>query len=248
MYHRLWLCIFHLLLVFSLSCQNQHTSEDKAGKEQVLVFSKTEGFRHVSIPDGQALIREIAEEENFSVKFSENSHLFTPENLSQYKVVIFLNTTLNILDESQEAAFQSYIQGGGGFVGIHAATDTEYEWPWYGQLVGAYFKNHPEIQEARIITNDPKHLACRELPEAWVLTEEWYNFRDVQPEVQVLLSLDEGSYEGGTMGEIHPLAWCREFEGGRMFYTALGHLPGTYQNPLFIKHLRGGILYAFGRD
>lgn len=215
--------------------------------EAVLVFSKTEGFRHNSIPDGQQAIMQIGQANDFIVHLTEDAADFQVDTLSKYKAVIFLSTTGDVLNESQQAAFEQYIQSGGGYVGIHSATDTEYDWAWYGQLVGAYFNGHPQIQDATLEVVDQSHIASQDLPAEWMRRDEWYNFRDIQSTINVLIEIDESSYEGGTNGDFHPMAWYQEFDGGRAFYTGGGHTKASFTEELFVKHLEGGILYAMGR-
>ena len=213
----------------------------------VLVFSKTTGFRHDSIPDGIAAIRALAAEHGFAVAETEDAGWFTDAILPQYKVVVFLSTTGDILDAAQKAAFERYIRSGGGFVGIHSASDTEYHWPWYGRLIGAWFASHPQIQHATIRIEDADHPATKGLPASWQRTDEWYNFRtNPRSAVHVLASLDESSYSGGAMGTDHPIAWCQNIDGGRSWYTAMGHTKESYAEPLFRVHLLGGIESAAG--
>ncbi len=211
----------------------------------VLVFSKTAGWRHDSIEAGVRALQSIGERRGWSVMHTEDAAIFTVDDLAQYRVVVFLNTTGDVLDAEQERAFENYIRAGGGFVGIHAAADTEYDWAWYGGLVGAYFESHPPgMQEAVLRIEDPAHPAARLLPVPWMRTDEWYNFRsNPRPNVQVILSLDEASYEGGTMGD-HPAAWAHEYDGGRAFYTALGHDAAHFDEPLMRAHLAGAIEWA----
>jgi len=214
-----------------------------------LLFTKTEGFRHRSIPNGIDAINALAEQHSFQVDASEDSSVFTDENMARYDVVIFLNTTGDILSEDQQAVFERFIAGGGGFVGVHSATDTEYDWPWYGQLVGAYFAGHPAVQEATLRIVDPTHPSTTSLPASWTRTDEWYNFRDGPgPNINVLINLDETTYSGGEMGASHPAAWYHTFEGGRAWYTALGHTEESYSEPLFLEHLLAGIRWAAGLE
>lgn len=214
---------------------------------KVLVFSKTAEYRHESIPHGVAAVQQLGALYNFAVDASEDAAVFTESNLAQYAAVIFLNTTGDVLHASQQAAFEWFIAQGGGFVGIHSAADTEYDWPWYGGLVGAYFASHPDIQQATIQVVDPLHPSTAGLPAQWVRTDEWYNFRpDTMGKIHVVAILDETTYAGGTMGAGHPIAWCQEYAGGRAWYTAGGHTPATYSEPLFRQHLRHGIEYAAG--
>jgi type 1 glutamine amidotransferase len=214
---------------------------------RVLVFSKTAGFRHDSIPAGIALIRSLGAAHGFAVDASEDDGVFTLQSLRAYRAVIFLNTTGEILNNSQQAAFEAYIRGGGGWVGVHSAADTEYAWPFYGELLGgAWFRNHPEIQAATLRVEDGAHPSTRHLPAFFTFTDEWYNFQ-VKPRgaTRVLLKIDETSYSpgDGAMGD-HPLAWSRSLGSGRAWYTNLGHRSETYSDALFSQHLLGGILWA----
>ena len=215
----------------------------------VLVFSRTAGFRHQSIDEGIDAIEDLGAANDFAVTATEDAATISDANLAQYEAVVFLSTTGDFLNETQQAAFERYIEAGGGFVGVHGAADAEYDWAWYGGLLGAYFDEHPDVQEATINVADDAHPATAGLPAAWERTDEWYNFRTnprTTAGVNVLLTLDEDSYTGGTMGDDHPIAWFHEYEGGRSFYTGLGHTPSTYAEPLFRQHLLGGIRYAAG--
>ena len=212
-----------------------------------LVFSKTAGFRHDSIPAGINAIRQQGNVRGFSVDASEDAGVFTEESLAKYKVVVFLSTTGDVLNPAQEAAFERFIRRGGGFVGIHSATDTEYDWPFYGGLVGAYFAGHPDIQNATIQIEDGGHPAAASLPRPWTRRDEWYNFRqNPRGRVNVLATLDERSYNGGTMSPDHPIVWSHTYEGGRSFYTALGHTQESFAEAPFVEHLGRAILWAAG--
>ena len=217
------------------------------GTEKVLLFTRTEGYRHESIETGVKAITNLGKQNDFDVTYSEDASIFTKQNLSHYKLVIFLNTTGDILNDNQQENFESFIKNGGSFMGIHSAADTEYDWPWYGKLVGAYFLNHPEKSKAEIIKIDQKHQSCAHLPERWLRYDEWYNYKSINPEINVLLQLDENTYKGGQNGPIHPIAWHHEFEGSKAFYTGMGHTKESYSEPDFKKHLLGGILYCLNR-
>lgn len=218
----------------------------RAENFKVLLFTKTAGFRHASIPDAITAFQQLAATNNFSVTNTEDSAVFSDANLAQFRVVVFLMTTGDILNSSQEAAFEKFIQAGNGYVGVHSASDTEYGWPWYGNLMGAYFEGHPAPAPATIRVEDLNHPSTSFLPADWVRTDEWYNFQtNPRMNVHVLARLDESTYGGGTMGD-HPIAWCHEYDGGRAWYTAGGHTPESYSEPLFRQHLLGGILYAAG--
>ena len=215
---------------------------------RVLVFSKTAAFRHGSIGVGKIAMLKLGKENGFSVDTTEDAKVFTEDNLKKYNAVVFLSTTGDVLDSYQQAAFERYIQAGGGYVGIHAATDCEYTWPWYGKLSGAYFKSHPKQQMAKLVVSDKTHASTSHLPEIWERYDEWYNFKKAPgAEVNVLISIDEKSYEGGSNGDSHPMAWYHDFDGGRAFYTELGHTNESFAEPLYLKHVLGGIKYAIGK-
>jgi len=214
----------------------------------VLVFSKTAAFRHDSIPVGIQTIRDLGAANNFTVTATEDANQFTTANLSRFEAVVFLSTTGDVLNATQQSAFEQYIGAGGGYVGVHSAADTEYDWPFYGNLVGAYFNSHPAIQQARVNVEDRAHAATAHLGQTWTRTDEWYNFRtNPRSSAHVLASLDETSYSGGSMGGDHPISWCKPYSGGRSFYTAMGHTQESYADPAFRNHLLGGIRYAAGR-
>lgn len=230
------------LLLFLSSCNN-------AGTPRILVFTKTAGFYHQSIPAGIAAIQKLGQENKFAVDTTTDASWFNDDTLKKYAAVVFLSTTGDVLNQYQEANFQRYIQSGGGFVGIHAATDTEYEWGWYGRLVGGYFNGHPPgTQEAAIQVVDAGDKSTKHLPNPWMHTDEWYNFKNLNPDVHVLLKIDEKSYKGGTNGDNHPMSWYQEYDGGRAWYTALGHTEESYTEENFLKHLLGGIQYAIGKN
>jgi cytochrome c len=212
---------------------------------RVLVFTRTAGFRHDSIPAAITALQELAAEHHWSLDAREDAGVFNDAALASYDVLVFANTTGDILDATQEAALQRYIRAGGGWVGIHSATDTEHDWPWYGDLAGTYFQDHPAPQSARLRVRDGAHESTRMLPDPWTRTDEWYNFTRAPAGVSVLLALDETSYTGGTMGE-HPIAWFHHFDGGRAWYTGGGHTSESYSEPLFRQHLAGGITWAAG--
>ncbi|GAA4729477.1 ThuA domain-containing protein [Flavisolibacter ginsenosidimutans] len=219
-----------------------------AQKPKLLVFSKTAGYHHASIAAGIVAIQKIGNEKGFAVDTTTNAALFTKKNLKQYAALIFLSPTGNVFDTMQKQALQNYIENGGGLVGIHSATDMEYGWPWWGKAIGAYFENHPKQQTAKLHIVDSVHAATRGLPTTWQRFDEWYNFKNINPDLHVLITLDETSYEGGKNGAFHPVAWWHKVGRGSVFYTALGHTDASYSEPLFLQHLAGGIAAALERD
>jgi cytochrome c len=240
-----------VFLLLALGIGLTSCSKKREGKPKVLVFSKTAGFYHESIPNGIAAIQKLGAENGFEVDTTKNAENINEENLAQYAAVIFLSTTGDVLNHYQEADFERYIQSGGGFVGIHSAADTEYEWGWYGRLVGGYFTDHPgindphpNVQAGKITKTGEKHPSVDFLPETWERTDEWYSYKEVNPNTKKLLMLDEASYQGGfDMGD-HPIAWYHDFDGGRSWYTGGGHTKESFEESDFLKHLMAGITYA----
>jgi uncharacterized protein len=213
----------------------------------VLVFTRTAGFRHSSIPAGVRAMTELGERHGFAVEATEDPGAFSAARLAGHKAVVFLSTTGQVLDDQGRRALREYLVGGGGWMGVHSASSTEDDWDFYGGLVGARFAGHPPLQTATVTVVDRAHEATADLPEQWTLADEWYNFRTSPPDsARVLLAIDEGQYQGGTMGAEHPLAWYGQFGGGRSFYTALGHPDELYLDPAFRGHLLGGLRYAAG--
>jgi type 1 glutamine amidotransferase len=214
---------------------------------RVLVFTRTAGFHHASILQGVAAIGDLGLVGGFAVDSTDDNRRFTLDNLRRYRAVVFLNTTGDVLDEAQQRDFERYVREGGGYVGVHSATDTEYGWPFYGELVGAWMSDHSEVVPARLVVEDRTHPATAHLGPSWLRTDEWYNFRtNPRTRVHVLATLDESTYAGGSMGLDHPIAWCHPVGSGRSFYTGGGHTEGSYAEPAFRTHLLGGIRYAAG--
>jgi len=223
-------------------------AKKRSGKPRVLVFSKTAGYHHESIPDGLVAIQKLGTENNFDVDTTSDASWFIEDSLKNYSAVVFLCTTGDVFNQYQENDFERYIQAGGGFVGVHAATDTEYDWGWYTKLVGAQFSDHPQIQDAKLNVINKDHASTKHLPETWNRKDEWYSFKKVNKETKVLVKIDEASYQGGSdMGD-HPMAWFHNYDGGRAFYTALGHTKESYSEEAFLQHLLGGIQYAIGEN
>ncbi|SHK98742.1 Glucose/arabinose dehydrogenase, beta-propeller fold [Chitinophaga jiangningensis] len=240
--------IFRLLLVIAVVATVAGCTKKREGKPRILVFTKTAAFRHASIPAGIAAFQnKIASDLNIIVDTTEDASKFNEDTLSQYAAVVFLNTTGDVLDNYQEADFERYIQAGGGFVGVHAGTDTEYDWPWYNHLVGAQFANHPEgIHDAKLLVKDQQFFDPYKLLATFNQIDEWYNFKKMDSTLKVLIQLDETSYKGGTMNNNHPIAWYHDYDGGRAFYTGMGHTPEAYSQENFLNQLKAGLKYAIG--
>ena len=235
------IALFCFILITLASCSSKRSS-----KPTVLVFFKTGGYYHESIPTGVKAIQDLGDKNGFNVDTTTNANMFAEDSLKKYAALVFLSSTGEILSGNQEIAVERYIQAGGGFVGIHAATDAEYDWSWYVKMIGASFKSHPANQEATLIINDKNHPSTDSLPATWTRKDEWYNFKNLNPDVKVLISIDEKSYQGGENGDKHPMAWYHNFDGGRVFYTELGHTNESFSEPLYLKHILGGIQYTIG--
>ncbi|WP_097231217.1 ThuA domain-containing protein [Streptomyces zhaozhouensis] len=213
--------------------------------ERILVYSRTTGFRHDSIPAGVAAFRELGAEAGLTVTATED-----PEELAAglpgARAVVFLSTSGEVLTDEGRRALRAFLADGGGFLGVHGASTTEYDWPWFGtDVVGAVFDGHPALQPGVVAVEDHDHPATAHLPARWEFVDEWYNFTsNPRPRVRVLATADETSYEGGGMGADHPLVWCHERAGGRSFYTALGHTSESFTDPAFRAHLRGGLRWV----
>lgn len=226
-------------------------SDEMEPENSVLLFTRTEGWRHTSIEPGAMAVKKLGQENGFSVTWTEDTYSFSEENLAKYDAVIFLNTTLDVLDKPEQDAFENYIQNGGGYVGMHAAADTEYEWQWYGDLVGGWFNSHPNnpnVRDATVLLVDGNHPATKHLPEEWNRADEWYNYKYFNKDTNTLLELDTDSYEGSEHPGNHPISWYHEYDGGRAFYTGLGHTSESFSEDAYLQHILGGIRYAMGLE
>ena len=225
----------------------EKTILDKAGDPpHILVFTKTKAYRHKNISDGVYALREIGKG-TFVVEQTEDAGVFTIENLKRFSAIVFLSTTGDVLNKEQQGAFEQYIHSGGGFVGIHAAADTEYDWPWYGQLVGAWFKDHTDVILATVRREDKTHISTIDFPDSWRRADEWYRFRtNPRENVRVLVTVNDQDLGEVTMNGDHPISWMHEFDGGRAWYTGMGHTKESFLEPEFRKHVLGGIVWAMG--
>lgn len=238
------LFFFCFITLSIYSCSQQ--AHQRAATPKILVFTKTDGWHHESIAAGSIALQKLGSEHGIGVDTTSNSQFFNEDSLRPYAAIVFLSTTGNILEGNQEIALERYLQSGGGFVGIHAASDAEYDWRWYVNMIGASFDNHPAQQNAILHIEDSNHLATKGLPKNWQRFDEWYNFKNLAKDNHVLISIDEKSYQGGKNGASHPMAWYKSFDGGRVFYTELGHTNEAFNEPLYLQHLWGGIQYAMG--
>lgn len=223
----------------------------QAQQFNVLVFTKTAGWHHDAVHAGVTAVEELGKLHDFKVFWTADpARVMNDAELAKYQAVVFLLTTGDVLDEQQQAAFERYIRKGGGFVGVHSASDTEYGWPWYTRMVGHMFKVHPAVQTAVLQVRDRNFPGMERFAPRTLFTEEWYEFGPpTSPKLNYLLSVDESTYKPETgksrgMGAFHPVSWYQAYDGGRAFYTALGHMQATYRDPVFLHHLYGGIYWA----
>ncbi|HEU4895023.1 MAG TPA: ThuA domain-containing protein [Acidimicrobiia bacterium] len=213
-------------------------------RSDVLVFHRTEGFRHASIEAGIAAVERLGASGGYEVTATEDPGIFTNTGLESFAVIVFLNTTGDVLDMGQQSAMEAFIRSGRGFVGVHSAADTEYDWPWYGGLVGAYFERHPAPQSA-IVDVVASHPVVEEVDRQFERFDEWYDFRARPGQgVTILATVDESTYEGGTMGMEHPIVWAQEYDGGRSAYIGFGHTSESFEEPLVLTLLGNAIEWA----
>ncbi|MCF7885321.1 MAG: ThuA domain-containing protein [Candidatus Marinimicrobia bacterium] len=226
----------------------------QAAQFKILLFTETEGYHHQSIAEGVQALRKLSKKHNFAMHWTEISSIFTDSSLHDYDAVVFLNTDGNVLSSEEQKGLKKYYQNGNGFVGIHGAAATELEWAWFGKMIGRKFIIHPEIQTAELNVTDQDFPATYHLPEKMIWTDEWYEFgSELSDNLNYLITVDETSYnakakwedtKGDGMGDFHPVAWYQKFDGGRSFYTALGHIGEAFKDPDFLKHIYGGIYWA----
>jgi len=214
------------------------------GLPRLLVYTRTMGYRHSSIPAGVLALQKIGKDE-WVTEHTEDPHNFTTENLARYQAVVFLSTTGDVLDEEQQVAFTNYINNGGSFIGVHAASDTEFGWPWYGTLVGARFRDHTKVIPIDIQIEVTDDISTRGLPNPWRHEDEWYAFKEnPRGKVEVLASIDDTQTGEHNMGGDHPIAWKHPVQHGRSWYTALGHTTECFADANFLRHLHGGVVWA----
>lgn len=245
---RLFLLLITAVLILPLSAKEK---KEQVEKLDVLVFSKTDGYRHKSISNGIKMLSELGQKRTWEVTATENASLFSLEFLMNFDVVVFLNPTKDVLNDKQQKAFKTFLKTGKGFVGIHASTDCEYGWEWYGKLSGSYFATHPPAQEGTVIFENHDHPAMKTFAgmETYTTVDEWYSFTfNPREKVNVLASLDESSIKESKndkwkMGD-HPLIWWQEFDGIRSFYTVFGHTAEAFDDTNIRTHIADAIDWA----
>ncbi|RZK60424.1 MAG: ThuA domain-containing protein [Pedobacter sp.] len=246
---------FYLFLLLFLFSTSEAIAQEKK-QFNVLLITKTAGWHHESINEGVAAIKKMAEQNYFNVQWHQEGITITAAYLQKFQAVIFLNTTGDIFTPKEQGAIEQFIKSGNGFVGVHSASDTEYEWPWYTRLVGRMFHIHPIIQTAKLRLTNQNFTGLSDFKDGQLWTDEWYEFGpELTKDLNYILAVDETSYnpkvewtekklKGEGMGNFHPIAWYHNYDGGRSFYTALGHMPSDYSNNSFLNHLYAGIYWA----
>jgi len=247
----------HILICLSVCALILARSKNVLGQQtqfRALIVTTTRGWHHESIHYGVVALEEMARENFFDAVLLEDPNGFTDDYLKQFQVIIFLNTTGDILDSAQQRVMERFIRSGKGFVGIHSASDTEYGWEWYTRLVGRMFYIHPRIQTARLTIIDSTFPGVQGYMGNKLWTDEWYQFGpETVSGLHYIMTVDESSYDpdadwgtkkGSGMGRFHPISWYHAFDGGRSFYTALGHMPTDFSNRDFLDFLYAGIFWA----
>ena len=224
------------------------------GTPRILLFSHSTGYRHASIEPGVAAIRGLGAREKMTVVPSEDPNVFSEAGLKDYDAIVFLSTSTDPKKPESEwfqgarrAALQGFVRRGGGIVGIHAASDSHYHWPWWGEMIGGHFARHPQgTPEGTIHVVDKRHRSAKGLPESIRRVDEWYYFDDYNPQTNLIVTLDPASI-GEKDVNPNPVSWSHEFEGGRVFYTAMGHTNESFTESNFLAHLAGGLKWVLGK-
>lgn len=236
----LWLLMF--VILFASCDKEQHVEQvNNERVSRVLVLTETQGFRHESIDAGINMFTSHALEWGIEVTYSGCSEDYLLNAINRFDIIVLLNTTGDYLNQEEQQEVKEYLQDGGAILGIHAAADAEYNWDWYRYILGGWFDSHPEIQSANCMVDSLKMPLTNGLPVVWTRTDEWYNFKNLMPDNQITVTIDEGSYVGGTNGSLHPISWYRLVENGKVFYTAMGHTKESYKEPLFILQIKNAI-------
>lgn len=243
--------VYRLLLLAVAAFGLSGTAWASDGSPRVLLFSHSTGYRHASIEPGIAAIKALGQREKIEMVASEDPAVFSAEGLKDFDAIILLSTSTDPKKPESEwfvgprrDALQAFVRSGGGVVGIHAASDSHYHWPWYIKMIGAHFARHPEgTPEGEIHVADPNHESTKSLPESVRRVDEWYYFDDYDPRAHLLVTLDPASI-GEKDVNPNPVSWAHEFEGGRVFYTAMGHTAESYSDPNFLTHLAGGLKWV----
>jgi uncharacterized protein len=225
-----------------------------ANQFQVLVYTSPDRWHNPTIPVAMIEFQEMAKRHGFGLTWTQQPESFTDENLKRFQVIVFLHSTESALSAAQAESFRNYIRNGGGFAGIHGASIAADRPEWYKKLIGRVFTEHPEVQTAIMKVVDRNHPSTMHLPERWMWTDEWYAFSEpFVDKLNYLLTVDENTYDtdrtwgddrSSAMGEFHPIAWYHEYDGGRSFFTSLGHMPELFKDPWFLNHIYGGIFWA----
>jgi type 1 glutamine amidotransferase len=238
------------------ACLLQPTAAANKGKGSILVYSGSTGYRHESIPAAVESLKAIGAKLGYTVDASEDPNVFTTDNLAKYKVLVLVSNSTDpkkpesewFVDDKREA-LQGFLKAGKGVVALHAAADSHYHWPWYGQMIGGYFASHPKgTPPATQTVADANHPATAKLPKTITRTDEWYYYKDVNPLLHVLITVDPSTIGDGQPDvNPNPLVWYHEFGGGRVFYSGLGHAADSYNEPYMQDLLSGALQFAVGK-
>lgn len=257
--HLRLLCFFVFFMSFSFTktIEAQTSKKEKIAqkllkKAHVLIYTKNgEGFVHDNIASSVKGLKKLAMDNGFTVDVSDDPSIFTPGNIDQYDLLIFSNTNNEAFDnQTQRDVFKNYIQQGGGLLGIHSASGSERDWPWFWKVIGGKFLRHSKFQSFSIVKIDPNHISAQVVPNTWVREDESYYLKELNPDIQVILATDltsieddkaKNEYPANTFGNYFPVTWCHNFDGGHQWYTSLGHRKDHYEDSVFMNHILSGI-------
>ncbi|WP_458388926.1 ThuA domain-containing protein [Sphingomonas sp. F9_3S_D5_B_2] len=222
--------------------------------QAILIYSGTTGYRHESIPAGIKAVTAIASRRGLKVEASEDPNVFSAGNLQRFRAIVLLSCTTDPKNPASEwlvgarrDALQGFVRHGGGILAIHAAADSHYNWPWYGKMIGGHFARHPTGTPQGIVHVTPGlGSIVAGLGATKSRTDEWYYFDDYDPTSRLLMTLDPASISEKDVNP-NPASWTREVEGGRVFYTAMGHTRESYSDPWFLRHLANGLDWVLNR-
>ena len=251
--HRRWVVLILLLCGLfgsSIAQKYDNTSHSLRGKKVLLFYKNGKGYIHDNIAASRKAFLKLGDKQGFKVDTSGSSTVFSDAFLRQFCAIVFANTNNDVFDtEDQKVAFMRYIQAGGGFVGIHIACGTERNWTWYKQMLGGTFDFHPPFQEFTVKVIDKAHPSTQGIPELWPVMDELYFLKEMNPAIRVLMVSDFSGIKyakpmPATFGKVFPSVWCNTFDGGRQWFTALGHDKSDFEKPLYMQHILGGLRWV----
>ncbi len=229
------------VLATTAGCGKDSNTNNKITAPSILIVTKAQGFSHTSTEAGVKMFQRHAADWKLTITRADETAGYGGTALRAFDIVVLLNCTGDVFNDDAQTGLQDYVRHGGRILGIHACADAEYNWPWYGDMLGGRFADHPAVQEATCTVELTTHPSTQGLPYHWVRTDEWYNLKNLASDNILLVSVNEATYNGGTMGGFHPISWCRDYDGGHVFYTAMGHTDASFSEPNFEAHIKGAM-------